>query len=324
MSFQTAYFRHTYSGFEPSQAFDVVYGGHFEHRLLSAKRADMEHQRLVLSNTRLETGCYDFPVIARGSMPCDAVCIGFVAQGADATRYNTAVIEEDEIQIYPAGAELLYHAAASSRWVNFVVSEELLQQTALQRTGRPLELPRRAATSVRLRPHGRAALTVLTDDALNLARRLAPRGGIAAELADTICRSLLEGYVDALFDAAPASKSARSPAEERHHHLILACERLVLSGEAADFALADVARRSGYSLRSLQLIFRNSVGMTPGRWFMNARLNGALRDLLAAGPACTVAAVAAKWGFRHMPRFSQYYRRTFGEMPSDTLNRSRH
>ncbi|WP_407947154.1 helix-turn-helix domain-containing protein [Paraburkholderia sacchari] len=41
-------------------------------------------------------------------------------------------------------------------------------------------------------------------------------------------------------------------------------------------------------------------------------------------PACTVAAVAAKWGFRHMPRFAQYYRSAFGKMPSETLKRVRH
>ncbi|QBR01522.1 helix-turn-helix domain-containing protein [Paraburkholderia pallida] len=323
MSFQPTYFRHAYSGFEPSQAFDVVYGGHFEHRLLSAKRTEMEHQRLALGDVRLESGCYDFPVIARGSMPRDAICIGFVAEGANVTRYNTAAIEEDDVQVYPAGVELLYHAGASSRWVNFVVSEERLQEMAWLRTGRPLALARRAATSVRLLARGRAALTVLADDAMGLARRLADAGGITPELASTIGRSLLEGYVDALCDAAPARKSTLSSAQERHHHLILACEQLALSGEAADIALAEIARRSGYSLRSLQLIFHDSVGMTPGRWFMNARLNGALRDLLSPAAACTVGAVAEKWGFRHLPRFSQYYRRTFGELPSDTLNRSR-
>jgi AraC-like DNA-binding protein len=324
VSFQSAYWQQTYSGFELQQAFDVVYGGHFEHRLLSARKCEMTHQRLVLGDVRLETGCYDFPVIARGSMPRETLCIGFMADGADGTRCNTTAMGDNDIQIYPAGVELLYHASAASRWVNFHVSEEQVQETALRRMGRPLELPRREMASVCLQPHGRAALIVLTNDALDLAWREAGAGGFAADLASTIGEALVEGYVDALCDAAPARKAARSPAEERHHQLILACERLVLTGEAADFSLADIARRSGYSQRSLQLIFKSSVGMTPGRWFMNARLNGALRDLLSAAPPCTVAAVAAKWGFRHLPRFSQYYRSAFGEMPSETLKRTLH
>jgi len=323
MLHQPIYLRHVYSGFEPSQAFDVVYGASFEHRILSSKRTAMEHQRLILDDVRLETGCYNFPVIAQGGMPKDVFCIGFMAEGGDVTRYNTTAIETDEIQIYPAGVELLYHASGSSRWVNFVVPEELLQQTAFARMGQPLQISRQAAYSVRLPHGGRTALTALADDALSLAHRLQPTGGMASELAKEIQASLLAGYVDALFDAAPARKSERASTERRHHHLITACERLVLSGTESDVALTEIARRSGYSLRSLELIFRRGVGMTPGRWFMTARLNGALRDLIACDETSTVSDVASKWGFRHMSRFAQYYHRAFGESPSDTLRRSR-
>lgn len=145
---------------------------------------------------------------------------------------------------------------------------------------------------------------------------------MTSALASTVRETLVTAYVDALCDAAPARKTERSSAERRHHHLIAVSERLVLAGEDADVALTEIARRSGYSLRSLELIFRRSVGMTPGRWFMTARLNGALRDLLTSGPAVTVSDIAMKWGFRHMSRFAQYYRQAFGESPRDTLNRT--
>ncbi len=323
MSFQPAYRRHVYVGLEPSQAFDVVYGGSFEHRLLSPSLAAMEHQRLTLGDVRLETGRYDFPIIAQGRMPTNVVCIGFMAEGGDVTRYNTASIGADEIQIYPAGVELLYHAAGSSRWVNFIVPEERLQEAAFAQTGRLLELSRLAAYSVRLRTGGRLALTYLTDDAMNIARRLQPVGGMTCDLAVEIGESLLAAYVNALIDAATIRNAKRLSTERRHYYLITACERLVLSGSETDVGLAEIARRSGYSLRSLELIFRRGVGMTPGRWFMTARLNGALRDLLTCDQSCTVSDVALKWGFQHMSRFAQYYRKAFGELPSDTLNRPR-
>ncbi|MBO1113841.1 helix-turn-helix domain-containing protein [Bordetella petrii] len=323
MSFQPGYMRHVYSGFEPSQAFDVIYGGTFEHRLLSSRRATMEHQRLNFGDIRLETGRYDFPVAAQGSMPRDALCIGFVAEGSETAKYNTAAIEADEIQIYPAGVELLYHASHASRWVTFTIPEDHLQKAALARRGQPLRISRSAVQSIRLRPGGRFALTCLADDAMGIARGLQRGNGMAPELAAEIGGSLLAGYVDALFDAASARQARTLSAERRRHCLISACERLVLSGTDADIALAEIARRSGYSLRSLQLIFRCGVGMTPSRWFMTARLNGALRDLLTGDQASSVSDVATKWGFRHMSRFAEYYRRAFGELPSDTLNRSR-
>ncbi|WP_134531396.1 helix-turn-helix domain-containing protein [Budvicia aquatica] len=63
--------------------------------------------------------------------------------------------------------------------------------------------------------------------------------------------------------------------------------------------------------------------MPPGKWFLNMRLNGALRDLLMATANCSVSSIATRWGFQHLSRFSEQYRKTFGEYPSHTLVRNR-
>ncbi|MCD0502016.1 helix-turn-helix domain-containing protein [Bordetella petrii] len=313
-----------YSGLEAAQAFNVVHGASFEHRLMSAKSARMAHRHLTLGDTRLETGMYNFPVIARGVMPANALCIGFMAEGGDLTCLNTAQVGADEVQIYPSGAELLYQARGHSRWITFVVPEERLQSVALARTGRPLGMSRHVSYSVRLRSGERAALTRLADDAMNLAQRMQGAGGMDSCLATEIYQALIAGYVDALATAAPPSRRApRQSAERRGYELVSACEQLMLSGAGHGIALAELARRSGYSLRSLELIFRHATHMAPGRWFMTARLNGALRDLLTCDETCPVAQIAARWGFRHMSRFAQYYRAAFGELPRDTLRRPR-
>ena len=170
----SVYQLHTYSGFEPSQAFDVVYGGHFEHRLLSPKRSNMEHQRLVLGNVRIETGCYDFPVVAQGAMPRDSTCIGLLAEGVDVTRCNIESFDDDEIQVYSPGIELMYHATGASRWINFTAPEAALQEMAVQRLGRPLDLSRRGMVSFKLLKGRRLYLRQLAYDAFALARDLQP------------------------------------------------------------------------------------------------------------------------------------------------------
>lgn len=321
MQFPSIFEHHTYSGFEPSQAFDVVYGGHFEHRLLSSRRATMEHRRLVLGDVRLDGGCYDFPVIAQGAMPLDSVCIGMVADGLDVTRYNTEYIDEEEIQVYAPGVELQYHAQGPSRWITFTAPQGALQQAALDRTGQPLTLPRRGIAAFRLGVGRRNYLRQLADDAFDLAGALQP-AGIGEELGREMAAALVRAYVDALCVAEMTHSTVMAATARRHYHLILACERLVLEAGVLDLDLSDVARRSGYSLRSLELIFRRGVGMTPGRWFTNARLNGALRDLVAPTKGCTVTEVATRWGFKHLSRFAAQYERAFGELPSRTLNRS--
>lgn len=318
------YQRLTYSGLEPSQAFDIVYGAHFEHRLLAPGRSTFEHQRLMLEGTRLETGRYDFPVIARGAMPRDTVCIGMVADGIELTRYNATSIDAEEIQLYPPGVDLLYHAADASRWVLFAVSESRLQETALACTGQTLALPRRDAVSIRLRRGGRGRLVQLSDDALAIGRNLYPNG-MSAALASEIATGLISRFVDEIHEGSAYvnNRTNSSTAAKAHFHLILACERLALSVDDVHVGLDDIARRSGYSRRALELIFRRSVGMPPGRWFMNMRLNGALRELLTPTPKCSVADVATRWGFRHLPRFAEQYRNAFGELPRQTLSRAR-
>jgi len=319
------YQRLTYSGLEPSQAFDVVYGGHFEHRLLSARQSTFEHQRLLLESMRVETGRYDFPVIARGAMPLDTICIGMVVDGIDTTRYNTLSIDANEIQVYPQGVDLLYHAAGPSRWILFAVSESTLQGAARAGNGRPLFLPRREAVSWRIPREGRRHLAQLADDAFAIGRRLEPEG-MSSALASEIAGELTTGLVEALSqgNAVQSARNTRGLAAARSHfHLVLACERLAISVEDVHVGLDDIARRSGYSRRALELIFKRSVGMPPGRWFINMRLNGALRDLLTPTPDCSVGEVATRWGFRHLPRFAEQYRHAFGELPRQTLSRAR-
>ena len=316
-----AYELHTYSGFEPSQVFDVVYGGHFEHRLLSPKRSNMEHQRLVLGDVRIETGCYDFPVIAQGAMPADSICIGLVAEGAELTRCNIELIGDEEIQLYSPGVELMYHAVGPSRWINFTAPNAMLQDVAQARGGRPLDLSVRGVMSLRLHQGQRAYLGQLAQDAFALAQSMQP-GGVFPELAREISRGLVVAYVDALIAADMVARTAKTSTARRHHQLILACERLMLGKGMTSLALSEVARRSGYSKRSLELIFRRGVGMPPSRWFLNIRLNGALRELIAPKADCTITDVATRWGFRHLSRFAGQYQRAFGELPSQTLARS--
>lgn len=317
-----AFQQFTQSSLEPSLAFDVIHGGHFEHRLLSAMPSNLEHQRFVLGDMVLESGAYDFPVIARGAMPKVALCIGLMAAGAQSTRYNAADIQEDEIQIYPPGCEVLYQAAGKSHWITLVIPQASLQAAAIAKTGQPLTLPLNEAVSVHLPPGRRSQLARLAEDAFAIGRTYESTG-LSSALATGVSRGLVDSYVAALNEAKQARNKKRSAVAKQHFQLLLACERLAAADEVPFMELDDIARRSGYSRRALELIFNSTVRMPPGRWFMNIRLNGAMRDLLTAAPNGQVSDIAMRWGFRHAARFAEQYRKAFGELPSQTLQRAR-
>jgi AraC-like DNA-binding protein len=85
----------------------------------------------------------------------------------------------------------------------------------------------------------------------------------------------------------------------------------------------DLARAARMSTRGLQAAFRASTGMTPMAYLRMVRLEAARKDLQAADPTRgdTVQMIAARWGFSHPARFSNYYLTAYGEHPSATLQR---
>ena len=86
------------------------------------------------------------------------------------------------------------------------------------------------------------------------------------------------------------------------------------------FAVADLARIAGVSVRSLQEGFRRYVGCAPMAYLQSVRLGLAHEALRREDPALiTVAAVAHRTGFAHLGRFASAYRARFGVCPSETL-----
>jgi adenylate cyclase len=65
------------------------------------------------------------------------------------------------------------------------------------------------------------------------------------------------------------------------------------------------------------------MAVSPLEYWRRHRLAAAREDLLKAASDASVTAIASRFGFDHFGRFSQQYRRCFGEPPSATLRRSR-
>jgi AraC-like DNA-binding protein len=82
------------------------------------------------------------------------------------------------------------------------------------------------------------------------------------------------------------------------------------------YTIGDLARHAGVSARRLQQGFREHVGATPTEHLRRIRLQRAHRDLLQGDD--TVTDIALRWGFPHLSRFAEAYRRYYGVLPSET------
>jgi AraC-like DNA-binding protein len=88
-------------------------------------------------------------------------------------------------------------------------------------------------------------------------------------------------------------------------------------------SLSELERRSGYSRRSLQLLFRRHHNCTPTEWVRNQRLDAIHRRLLHPEQGDSVGNLAFDHGFPNPSSFTRLFRKRFGLLPSELLRQSR-
>ncbi|QPC85558.1 helix-turn-helix domain-containing protein [Mesorhizobium sp. NBSH29] len=77
--------------------------------------------------------------------------------------------------------------------------------------------------------------------------------------------------------------------------------------------ISAIARRTGVTARTLELIFKASIGETPGAYYLRLRLNAARR--LVLDTRVPMAEIAERAGFSSAATFSRAFSRTFGQPP---------
>ncbi|TIW90799.1 MAG: helix-turn-helix domain-containing protein, partial [Mesorhizobium sp.] len=77
--------------------------------------------------------------------------------------------------------------------------------------------------------------------------------------------------------------------------------------------IAAVAKRAGVTARTLESIFRKSIGETPGAYYLRLRLGAARR--LVVDTRVAMADIAGRTGFSSAAAFSRAFSRAFGEAP---------
>lgn len=85
----------------------------------------------------------------------------------------------------------------------------------------------------------------------------------------------------------------------------------------------DIALHLGVTERSLQLVFRTNLGMTPVEFIRKRRMECIRADLIssgARGSKVNVLDVAARWGVNNRSTLAQNYRQVFAETPFETLH----
>jgi AraC-like DNA-binding protein len=135
---------------------------------------------------------------------------------------------------------------------------------------------------------------------------------------------LFETLLATLGAAGDFEPSRGDRTRQARSHVVKAAEDYALARVDDPVHVTDLCRAAGVSERTLEVAFREIMGLTPVSYLVRLRLHRVRQALLAAAHrTSTVSAEALKWGFWHFGEFSRAYKECFGELPSDTLRRDR-
>jgi AraC-like DNA-binding protein len=186
--------------------------------------------------------------------------------------------------------------------------------------GRPVTAPIRFSLGFDLTtPQGQSLIAAVR----HLRAELARPGGIADV---PLIRTQLESYVlSQLLMVIPHDHqhllTVRSKASSRRH--VRAAMEFIDNHAPEPISGPDLAREACVSVRALQVGFHEELGMSPMAYLRNVRLDRVHEELLSRTDNVPVSEIAHRWGFSHLGRFAEQYKRKFGILPSETA-RSRH
>lgn len=141
-------------------------------------------------------------------------------------------------------------------------------------------------------------------------------GGGAAHMEQLIMTNLLYAQPHNYTDTLLSKSHSIAPVHVKK------AEEYIRAHIAQAISIDDLVAATGVSPRSLHEGFRKFRGQSPLNYLRSLRLESARKELLVADGE-NVTAIATKWGFTQLGRFSVTYKEVYGESPSQTIRRSR-
>ncbi len=131
---------------------------------------------------------------------------------------------------------------------------------------------------------------------------------------------VLEKILDMM--VTPAAVSMKIPPETMQR-CIKRLREFIEAHKREPLQVKDLCKVADVSERTLQRVFKHYYDVSPKQFIKSQRLYGLHQDLRIADPAVSrVDMLAHYWGYWHLGQLAKDYRHLFGELPSETLNRS--
>ncbi len=307
--------------FEPQSMEDALSNTSVEHLQLERGRFQARLLHARFTDSSLDYGGYNLPLLATSGMPSDKITLGFILAADGESIMNGKTFSTPSAVLFSEGTELHYRLAANTQWLALQVERGLLesiglsiQQDATGPTGDPSVENRQISQKLQ---NTLAVLQTLSSPGTNPAIPEPAR-----------CMNQAEAH---LFDILiSAFVSANSGTQQ---HSMCRPEAVRLVAQMTDYFYANIAEplqiaricsEMACDLKTVQRAFHIVHGMAPRQFLTLIRLNKSRQMLLDRKVKYNVTDIAIACGIQHLGRFSQQYHLWFGERPSETRARSMH
>lgn len=250
----------------------------------------------------------------RGAIPRDVASM-CVLRGPGKAVFNGLSGDTGTLFYLPPGAELDGCAEAGMRWATIAIPSSLWERSRLLAGAEPDEVGLQPGWH--LDEKRRAAIMT----GLHEVERLISMAGLEEAGAGLAAAAAGEfaGYCATLVWELSARTAGRSVSPRNRARLARRAHEWMVDHLGDDFRISTLCRYCGVSRRELEYAFRTTLDTSPAEHLKLLRLNAIRRELRHPDSLMrTITEIAYRHGVRHLGRFSQEYRKVFGETPSET------
>lgn len=259
-------------------------------------------------------------LLQKGTPPHGLVTFGVLADPGISIHWRNHEISGDRILVFPPNGEL--HSVSQANFDVFTVS---LSEESLNRTCHFLELPdfRKLIGQNEVFDCHSHWMALLREWLKKITLRIGK--GSSAELGRVNLLQLEEDLAGRLISILSDSQAAiNKPLSRKRDKALRLAVDFIVDTDKPVTSIQELCSIAGASERTLQYAFSERFGQSPKTFTLNYRLNRVRKVLRRAAPdGARIYRVAEEQGFSHMGQFTHDYKRLFGELPSETLRRSK-
>lgn len=284
----------------------------------SSKKPTME--QYAVGEMLISNASFYCAVDQQGDTPPGMRTIAIQADGCSPIRWFGKKPDESTLMVFPKNSELSSFSKPEFHIVTISVPSEILEGFIEEQVGESSDKTLGPEEHL-LRTDRRTLSRLISSTNRIVSMRHEPNERLRHQAISDYRELVLESILGAAI--GNGGKVNRHLNKQRHNTLTKALTHIeAINNEP--ISMADLSNATGVTARALQILFKQEFGMSPKQYMLRKRLLEVRRQLMKTRPGPRlVTDIANACGFWHMGQFAADYRKMFGELPSETLNRER-